>query len=262
MSGIFETDLFWLVPIGATVVSMAAFALFATPLTAIAATDPAWARRYRIRDRIRDTDGIVSRGIRVWLMNNLVMTAVAVAGWPLLRATGIHAGPVPAAWVIAAQVLFFIYLDDFLFYWSHRALHTRWLYRNVHAVHHRIMTPWAVTGHDMHVIEFVLIGLLVLIGPVLVGAHVLTIWIWIVIRQWEAAEGHSGYDLPYSPTKLLPGSDGAVHHDWHHRRIRGNYAGFLAVVDGLLSTMAKGYPADRAVRGRRLWLNSARSGSA
>ena len=52
---------------------------------------------------------------------------------------------------LSLQLLFFILLDDFLFYWMHRSLHeSRWLFKKVHSTHHRIMTPWAITGNYMH----------------------------------------------------------------------------------------------------------------
>jgi plant 4alpha-monomethylsterol monooxygenase len=111
----------------------------------------------------------------------------------------------------------------------------------VHGWHHRIVTPWAVTGHYMHPVEYVLTGTIALVGPLLVGAHVAVLWIWFAWRQWEAAEGHSGYDFPWSPSHWFPGSDGARHHDWHHARVRGNYAGFFPIWDRACGTFAKGY---------------------
>jgi len=74
---------------------------------------------------------------------------------------------------------------------------------------------------------------------VLVGAHVLTLYLWVVIRQWETAEGHRGYDLPFSPTCFLPLSDGTLHHDFHHVRVRGNFGGFLPVWDRLPGSFAR-----------------------
>ena len=38
--------------------------------------------------------------------------------------------------VVVSQVLFYFVLEDFIFYWGHRALHTKWLYKHVHSVHH------------------------------------------------------------------------------------------------------------------------------
>lgn len=245
LAALYAEPLFWLFPMATNLVSMAAFLLFALPLTWIAASDAAWARRYKIQSR-HERQVSVADALTRWFINNLWMLGVAVIGWPLLRHTTIHLGPVPAWYVIALQVLAFIYIDDFLYYWMHRGMHTRWLLKHVHGWHHRIYAPRAVVGHYMHPFEYVATGLLALAGPTLLGAHVVTVWIWIGFRQWEAAEGHCGYDLPWSPTRLLPFSDGALHHDFHHARVRGNFAGFLAWTDRAFGTFVPDYAAERA----------------
>ena len=177
------------------------------------------------------------------------MAVATLAAWPLLRLSNVHAGPLPAWWVIVLQLAFFVVLDDFLFYWMHRGLHeSRWLFKKVHSTHHRIMTPWAITGNYMHPLEYVLTGTVMLIGPLLVGAHVVTLYIWIVMRQWEAAEGHAGYDFPWSPSHLIPFSDGATHHDFHHAKVKGNYAGYFPWTDAAFGTLCAGYPEHLATR--------------
>ncbi len=238
---IYREELFLLFPLATTLVSMGAFVLFATPMTWIAWRRPAWAEPYRIQERIGDARRIIGPSIRYWLENNLAMTALTVLVWPLLRQTGIHAGPLPPWYIIALQVVFFLYLDDFLYYWMHRTLHHPRLYRRVHAVHHRVFIPWAVTAHYMHPVEFILTGTLALLGPVLLGAHVVTVWIWIALRQWEAAEGHSGYSFPWNPSHLVPGYGGVEYHDFHHARFRGNYSGFLGYLDGIFGSYSPGY---------------------
>jgi len=231
--------------LGTTAVSMGAFALFAGALTLVAWREPAWARPWRIQSRRPRAQSLVGPSLARWMVNNLAFTALVSAAWRWLPGPGVHLGPSPSVWELAAQFAFFVYVDDFLFYWMHRAMHTRWLFKRVHGVHHRILTPWAITGHYMHPLEFVLTGALALAVPWLVGAHVYTLWAWITFRQWEAAEGHCGYDLPWSPSKLLPGSDGARHHDAHHARVRGNYAGFFPHCDRWFGTYARGYVPDR-----------------
>lgn len=248
---LYRDEMFWLFPMAAMAISTFAFLAFAAPLTLLAALDPPALRRYRIQNRKPRRQELVGPSLKAWLVNNLVLLALVVAAWPLLRHAPIHAGPLPAWWVIALQLVFFVYLDDFLFYWAHRALHTQTLYKRIHGWHHTIVTPWAITGHYMHPLEYVITGSVALIGPMLVGAHVVTLWLWLTFRQWEAAEGHCGYDFPWSPTHLIPGSDGAVHHDVHHARVRGNYAGFLAIVDGLFGTYSRGYEA--SLRARHGW---------
>lgn len=246
--GIYDDPLFWLFPIGASVVSMGAFLLFAAPLTAIAYFDPPRLRRYRIQERRMKPERVLWPSVRWWLLNNLLTTALVVALWPALRLTGVHWGPLPAWWVVAGQVVLFIFLDDFLYYWMHRALHTRWLYKKVHIVHHRMTAPWAIAGHYMHPVEFTLTAALMLLGPVLVGAHVVTLWIWITFRQWEAAEGHCGYQLPGVPIHWFPFYHGPVYHDFHHAKFLGNYAGFLGWADGVFGTWSDQYLAYREAR--------------
>lgn len=220
--------------------SMLAFMLFALPLTAIAQRDPNWARPYRIQSRLA-RPGVFWPSVRSWLINNLWLLGFSVAGWPWMRLSGVHMGALPAWYVVVGSLLLFIYLDDFIYYGFHRLMHRPWWFRRVHSKHHRIYTPWAITGNYMHPFEYVATGIIALIGPVLLGSHVVVLWLWIIWRQWEAAEGHCGYAFPWSPTRFLPFSDGALHHDYHHSRVKGNYAGFLSWCDTLFNTKIKGY---------------------
>ena len=42
--------------------------------------------------------------------------------------------------IVSSEIVLFtvfsLYLEDFLFYWSHRALHLPYLYKYVHKTHH------------------------------------------------------------------------------------------------------------------------------
>jgi plant 4alpha-monomethylsterol monooxygenase len=248
-TGLWADFLFRALAVGGQLVSVGAFMLFAAPLTWLAWRDPPSLRRYRIQSRRPRAQTLLVPSVARWLANNAAMGAAVCALWPWIRPGRVHLGALPPLWVVAAQVLAFAALDDFLFYWMHRALHTRWLFKRVHGVHHRILTPWAVTGHYMHPAEYVATGLLMLAGPALLGAHVVTVYAWIAVRQWEAAEGHCGYDLPWSPSRLFPGSDGARHHDAHHAKIHGNFAGFFPHCDRWFGTEVEGYADLRAPRG-------------
>lgn len=231
----------WVV-VGGSALSMLAFAAFATPLTLLAARDPAWARRWRVQDKPFKVSKFAAPALGQWLLNSLLMFLAAAASWPLMQFTGIHLGELPPLWLAALQIVAFILLDDFLYYWMHRAMHRGWLWKHIHKKHHRVVTPFALTGHYMHPVEFVLTGTLMLVGPAVLGAHVAVLFVWIVLRQWEATEGHCGYRFPLSPTVWLPAFDGPDHHDFHHSRFHGNYAGYLPHVDRWLHTESKGYP--------------------
>ncbi len=48
-------------------------------------------------------------------------------------------------------------------------------------------------------------------------------------------------DFPWSPSHLIPFSDGATHHDFHHAKVKGNYAGFFPWTDAAFGTLCAGY---------------------
>ncbi|MFN7132555.1 MAG: sterol desaturase family protein, partial [Myxococcales bacterium] len=187
----------------------------------------------------------LARALRFLAMNAAVSFALSFALGPLLLMAGVHLGPLPAWWVVALQLAFFLVLDDALFYAVHRLLHTRWLYRHVHAWHHRVYAPFALSGAIMHPLEWGLISAMVALGPLLVGAHLYVFWAWVIVRQWENAEFHSGFKGPWRLGRLLPFCGGVEHHDLHHARVHGNYAAIFTFWDRWLGTELTSYDTRR-----------------
>ena len=238
---LYQDPLFVLFPIYSWIISLGAFLMFALPYSWIAWKDPARLIRHRIQKRRMPAEKVFWPSLIRLAINSVCTLVVAILLWPLLRLSGVHAGELPHWYEVAWQLPFFLMVDDFGFYFLHRMLHTRWLYKHVHTVHHRIFAPWAIAGGYFHPVEYTLITFVALIGPLLAGAHVVTIWMWAVFRQWEAAEGHSGYELPWNPTRWLPGYEGPAFHDFHHAGFVGNYANYFGYLDRWLGTESPGY---------------------
>jgi sterol desaturase/sphingolipid hydroxylase (fatty acid hydroxylase superfamily) len=47
-------------------------------------------------------------------------------------------------------------VEDFTFYWSHRLLHTPFLYKNFHKIHHEYNTSVSIASVYAHPIEYTL----------------------------------------------------------------------------------------------------------
>mgnify|MGYP003951629885 CR=1 FL=1 len=110
---------------------------------------------------------------------------------------------------------------SFHFYWIHRLLHYRPLYRFFHSVHHRNVNvgPWS--GLSMHPGEHLLFFSSLLIHFI-VPTHPLHILFHIQHQALQAVSSHSGYEsLLVKDKKTL--DLGTFHHQMHHRYFEVNY---------------------------------------
>lgn len=253
-SSFYQDPWFWQFPMTTLAISASIFLLFALPWTLIAWKDPESLRKYKIQDKAFELDKFFWPSMGRMLINNLILVALLIVSWPIIKLSGVHNGELPVWYIIVAQIIFFIFMDDFLYYWMHRWFHeNKFLLKHVHSVHHRIRNTCGINGNYMHWIEFSATATLMLLGPMLIGAHLYVVWIWVVIRQFEAVDGHAGYDIPWNPAHWLPLYEGPVYHDFHHAKFKGNYAGFLPYLDRFMgNTYVKEYLT--YLKGKRLGL--------
>ncbi|KAG0496985.1 hypothetical protein HPP92_001420 [Vanilla planifolia] len=172
----------------------------------------------------------------------IVNLPVMILSYPVFRWMGLKTSlPLPHWSVIFSQIIFYFILEDFVFYWGHRVLHTKWLYKHVHSVHHEYATPFGLTSEYAHPAEILFLGFATIVGPALTGPHLFTLWLWMVLRVLETVEAHSGYHFPWSPSNFLPLYGGAEFHDFHHRALytkSGNYSSTFTYMDRIFGTDA------------------------
>jgi methylsterol monooxygenase len=151
--------------------------------------------------------------------------------------------PFPSLFKIAYQICIFFVLEDTWHYWTHRAMHWGPLYKNIHKIHHQYSAPFGLAAEYASPIEVMVLGLGTVGSPILYCAitkdlHILTMYLWIVCRLFQAIDAHSGYEFPWSLHHFLPFWAGAEHHDVHHERFIGNYASSFRWWDFVLDTEA------------------------
>lgn len=150
--------------------------------------------------------------------------------------------PFPSIWKMAYQIAIFFVLEDTWHYWSHRAMHVfPFLYKNIHKIHHQYSAPFGLAAEYASPIEVMLLGFGTVAPPILWCAitkdlHILTMYVWIVFRLFQAIDAHSGYEFPWSLHHFLPFWAGADHHDTHHEKFIGNYASSFRWWDYMLDT--------------------------
>jgi len=140
---------------------------------------------------------------------------------------------------IIGQIVFFMIVEDFSFYWVHRFLHWKKVYPYIHKTHHEYNITVSVAAEYAHPLEFILSNLIPSsLGPKILGTqvHFLTYYIWLVIRLMETVDGHSGYEFSWSPYRLLPLSGSSIYHNYHHSNNIGNFCSLFTYLDTLFGT--------------------------
>ncbi|KAK0718280.1 methylsterol monooxygenase [Lasiosphaeria miniovina] len=164
--------------------------------------------------------------------------------------------PFPPAWKIAMHIAIFFVLEDAWHYWFHRALHYGPLYRTIHKLHHTYSAPFGLVAEYASPIEVMLLAFGTIGSPIVWVSitgdlHMITMYLWIVFRLFQAIDAHSGYDFPWSLHHFLPIWAGAEHHDVHHEKFIGNYASSFRWWDYFMDTEA-GAEASKRRRDKKL----------
>ncbi|KAK4788959.1 hypothetical protein SAY86_020278, partial [Trapa natans] len=210
-----------------------------------------WLSKYKIQIKINTVAAQEKCIIRLMLYHFGVNLPVMIFSYPVFRFMGMRSSfPLPSWKVVISQIAFYFVLEDFIFYWGHRILHTKWLYKHVHSIHHEYATPFGLTAEYAHPAEILFLGFATIIGPALTGPHLLTLWLWMVLRVLETVEAHCGYHFPWSPSNFLPLYGGADFHDYHHRLLytkSGNYSSTFTYMDWIFGT-DKGYRKLKALK--------------
>lgn len=172
---------------------------------------------------------------RVLLLNHgILAVGIALTTWVML-ARGWDPTAWPTAWWhVPLQLVAMGLLTELFFFSGHRWLHTKWLYRHVHRVHHRFRAPSAWSAQYAHPFEYAIGNVLPLGLPmILVAPDLLTILCFGVIALLNTQLVHSGYQLPIAPW--------TIPHDLHHYKVTVNY-GSLGLLDRVFRTRMRRLP--------------------
>jgi len=118
-------------------------------------------------------------------------------------------------------------------------LHHPKLYPHIHKIHHEYNITVSIASEYAHPLEILVANILpTALGAKILGSkmHILTYFMWLVIRVMETCDGHCGYEFSWSPYRLLPLSGSSNYHNFHHYQNVGNYGSFFTLWDTICGT--------------------------
>jgi len=152
-----------------------------------------------------------------------------------------------SGWVdILWQSILIVLAHDAWFYWLHRAMHWRRLFRMAHMAHHRSRTPSAWAAYAFVPLEALLEAIFLPLFMLAVTIDTTTILVFLMHMMARNVIGHCGYELfPSGWTRIpvLGWINTVTHHDIHHEVGRWNYGLYFAFWDRLMGTEHPDYHA-------------------
>lgn len=149
-------------------------------------------------------------------------------------------------WFIPLGVVFSYLLHDTYFYWTHRLLHTKLLYKRFHLVHHKSINPSPFSSFSFHFMEALIAAIVTIPIVFIIPIHPIAILIYSLLSFAMNVYGHLGYEIMpkwFRRTVLFKIFNTSVHHNMHHSKFVGNFGLYTRFWDRLLGTEYSDYEA-------------------
>lgn len=146
---------------------------------------------------------------------------------------------ITVAWQFALIVL----VHDAYFYWAHRAMHTKRLFKATHLHHHKSRTPTPWTAYSFSSAEAaieaafmpIFLAFTSMFGIAYAGLAVL-LFLWnMIIRNVMAHAGHELFPAGWLDIPVLKWISTTTHHDLHHSS-GYNFGFYFTFWDKLMGT--------------------------
>jgi Delta7-sterol 5-desaturase len=145
---------------------------------------------------------------------------------------------------LAFPIMFLVH--DTYFYWMHRLMHHKKLFKTFHLVHHKSTNPSPWAAYAFHPLEAIVEAGIFPLFLFTMPIHSFHLFIFFFVMIVYNVYGHLGYELyPRGFNKHWLGKwiNTSINHNQHHQHFKGNYGLYFTVWDRLMGTIRSDYDA-------------------
>jgi len=194
---------------------------------------PAFITKYKMHDNNAPLEpGKLWKVVKHVLTNQILLGIpsgiLTYSLWKSRSSPSLPLSTLPSLSTVLLHLLVCILSHDAWFYYGHRLLHYRKIYKHIHKIHHEWTSPIAPAALYAHPVEHILTGQMsASSGLFLMGSPLPIMWLWFCLLGMQVMNDHSGYHLPihFSPE----------FHDFHHLKFHTSY-GWFGIWDWLHGT--------------------------
>ena len=173
------------------------------------------------------------------------MGAAAILGLLAIDRVEIYAEPLKhgLAWLLLSLPVLLVW-QDLCFYCTHRLMHTRWMFRHIHGVHHRSREPSPWAAYAMHPVEAMVNGGVPLLALAVVPVQEQVLGLFVLHQVLRNVHGHAAIEiLPrgFARHWFWGRFTSTTHHHLHHETTQGNYGLWFTWWDRVFGTERADY---------------------
>ncbi|XP_065364087.1 fatty acid hydroxylase domain-containing protein 2-like [Calliphora vicina] len=221
-----DPSIIWI--FGSTLVMLLSYWSYAAFFTFVDITNkPRWILKYKIQpeQNVPVDRQKLWKAIKQVLFNQIVVTTLGlyIGNLVLFKSwTPASIRQLPTMKTYLIDLALMSLLEEPLFYYAHRMLHHRSIYKYFHKKHHEWTSPIAAMTFYCHPVEHIVSNF----GPIalmagLLNVHVVVSWTFTILAIVNSMTDHTGYYFPFPLSK-----ESVLFHDYHHAKFNYNFGVF------------------------------------
>ena len=137
-----------------------------------------------------------------------------------------------------------LFIHDTYFYWMHRLMHNKYLFRWFHLVHHRSTNPSPWAAYAFHPLEAIIEAGILVVFLFTLPMHRSNFIIFFLFMIIYNVYGHLGWELypkNFHKTRVGRWINTSIAHNQHHQFFKGNYGLYFLFWDRIMGTLRNDY---------------------